>query len=151
MPGNDIRLLALDGGGIRGLSTLIILQQLMEAIDREHPPKPCDYFDMIGGTSTGGYVMARISPEGIHKLTLARLIAIMLGRLKMSVNDCIDAYISLSDRIFQKSKHLVMVDGSIRDRFDSGELTRAVKEFLRAQGISEDTSLNDVSENACKV
>jgi len=53
MPNQDVRLLALDGGGVRGLSALI-LQQLMEAVDSDAPPKPCDYFDMIGGTSTGG-------------------------------------------------------------------------------------------------
>ncbi|KAL5403797.1 hypothetical protein PMIN04_012745 [Paraphaeosphaeria minitans] len=28
MPGNDLRLLALDGGGVRGLSALMILKQL---------------------------------------------------------------------------------------------------------------------------
>jgi patatin-like phospholipase/acyl hydrolase len=57
MPANDLRLLALNGGGVRGLSALMILQQLMETIDSENPPKPCDYFDMIGGTSTGGQVI----------------------------------------------------------------------------------------------
>jgi patatin-like phospholipase/acyl hydrolase len=57
MLANDLRLLALDGGGVRGLSALIILQQLMETIDSENPPKLCDYFDMIGGTSTGGQVI----------------------------------------------------------------------------------------------
>jgi patatin-like phospholipase/acyl hydrolase len=57
MPEHDLRLLALDGGGIRGLSTLQILKQLMDTIDPESPPKPCDYFDMIGGTSTGGSVL----------------------------------------------------------------------------------------------
>jgi patatin-like phospholipase/acyl hydrolase len=40
---------------------LMILQQLMEAIDPEKPPKPCDYFDMIGGTSTGGQVIAIVT------------------------------------------------------------------------------------------
>jgi patatin-like phospholipase/acyl hydrolase len=54
MPGNDLRLLVLDGGGIRGLSSLMILDQLMNTIDPTSPPKPCEYFDMIGGTSTGG-------------------------------------------------------------------------------------------------
>jgi patatin-like phospholipase/acyl hydrolase len=54
MPHKDLRLLALDGGGVRGLSALLILQRLMEAIDPETPPKPCECFDMIGGTSTGG-------------------------------------------------------------------------------------------------
>ena len=29
----DLRLLALDSGGVRGLSALIILEQLIEAID----------------------------------------------------------------------------------------------------------------------
>jgi patatin-like phospholipase/acyl hydrolase len=33
MPDKGLRLLALDGGGVRGLSALIILQQLMETID----------------------------------------------------------------------------------------------------------------------
>jgi patatin-like phospholipase/acyl hydrolase len=51
-----IRLLALDGGGVRGLSSLQILDQLMTAINPASPPRPCDFFDLIGGTSTGGYV-----------------------------------------------------------------------------------------------
>jgi patatin-like phospholipase/acyl hydrolase len=54
MPDKGLRLLALDGGGVRGLSALIILGQLVDTIDPETPPKPCDYFDIIGGTSTGG-------------------------------------------------------------------------------------------------
>ena len=45
-----------DGGGIRGLSTLLILQHLMKLVNPDNPPKPCEYFDLIGGTSTGGYV-----------------------------------------------------------------------------------------------
>jgi len=63
------RILSLDGGGVRGLSSLLILQQLMEEIGRRkssaETPLPCEYFDLIGGTGTGG------------------LIAIMLGRLRM--------------------------------------------------------------------
>jgi patatin-like phospholipase/acyl hydrolase len=54
MSKQDVRLLALDGGGVRGLSALMILKQLMEAINPDAPPKPCDYFDMMAGTSTGG-------------------------------------------------------------------------------------------------
>ena len=44
----------VDGGGVRGLSSLLILKQLMKRVNPEDPPKPCDYFDLIGGTSTGG-------------------------------------------------------------------------------------------------
>ena len=75
----------------------------------------------------------------------------MLGRLRMSVDDCIDAYLSLSDRIFQKKRHRVTGKGDIQGRFDSDELTRAVKEVIKAQLLPEDTLLKDNLENACKV
>jgi patatin-like phospholipase/acyl hydrolase len=58
MPRKDLCLLSLDGGGVRGLSSLLILKHLMEEIDPTSPPKPCDYFDMIGGTGTGGYALS---------------------------------------------------------------------------------------------
>jgi predicted acylesterase/phospholipase RssA len=53
--GERLFLLCLDGGGVRGLSSLMVLKHIMEAIDPKNPPKPCDYFDMIGGTSLGGF------------------------------------------------------------------------------------------------
>ncbi len=47
MPNRDLRLFILDGGGVRSLSAFMILHQLIETINPENPPKPCDYFDMI--------------------------------------------------------------------------------------------------------
>lgn len=55
-------LLSLDGGGVRGLSTLYILKGLMSRLNHERQAatlprvKPCEIFDLIGGTSTGGYI-----------------------------------------------------------------------------------------------
>ena len=50
--GNEqgLRLLCFDGGGVRGLASLFILQQVMSVVGNA---LPCTYFDMIGGTSTG--------------------------------------------------------------------------------------------------
>ncbi|KAH7147011.1 hypothetical protein B0J13DRAFT_621934 [Dactylonectria estremocensis] len=53
-----LRFLSLDGGGIRGLSSLLILEHVMEGIREaglEQVPRQCDRFDLIGGTSTGGH------------------------------------------------------------------------------------------------
>ena len=133
MPGDQIRLLALDGGGVRGLSSLMILQQLMMAVDSESPPKPCDYFDMIGGTSTGG------------------LIAIMLGRLRMTIDDCIDAYTSLSDKVFEKKAHRVNIKGKLQGRFDTAALEQTIKKILADCGFSAETLLKDPADGACKV
>lgn len=42
------------------MSSLMILQRVMETIRDKNNladvPRPCEYFDLIGGTSTGGYV-----------------------------------------------------------------------------------------------
>jgi hypothetical protein len=75
----------------------------------------------------------------------------MLGRLKMSIDECIDAYLSLSDRIFQKKRHRVTIKGKIQGRFDSEELGRAVKEVVKAQGLQEDVLLKGTLDDACKV
>ena len=66
-----MRVLALDGGGVRGLSSLLILRDIMDDIgdrtEASETPMPCEYFDLIGGTCAGG------------------LIAIMLGLLGMVI------------------------------------------------------------------
>jgi patatin-like phospholipase/acyl hydrolase len=57
----DFMLIFPDGGGIRGLSELIILDEIMHRIrvaaNLTTEPCPADYFDMICGTSTGGYYL----------------------------------------------------------------------------------------------
>lgn len=53
-------LLSLDGGDTRSLSTLLILQDLMNNVNTERAQsgvaavKPCEIFDLIGGTGVGG-------------------------------------------------------------------------------------------------
>jgi patatin-like phospholipase/acyl hydrolase len=60
MPHRDLTDKTLDGGGVRGLSTLLILKALMAEMNAERekngekPVRPCELFDLIGGTSTGG-------------------------------------------------------------------------------------------------
>ncbi|KAG8787545.1 hypothetical protein FRC12_015468 [Ceratobasidium sp. 428] len=79
-----LSILSLDGGGVRGLSSLLILQAVMSKVKgpNEEPVQPYECFDLIAGTSTGG------------------LIAIMLGRLKMTVEQCIGRYERLAKDVF---------------------------------------------------
>ena len=51
------KMLALDGGGIRGVLTLSILK----SIETQLGTKLCDYFDYIAGTSTGAIIAAGLS------------------------------------------------------------------------------------------
>ncbi|KAH3860848.1 hypothetical protein DPMN_023771 [Dreissena polymorpha] len=53
----DDRVLCLDGGGIRG----IIILEILEAIEKEAGKPIKDLFDWIGGTSTGGIIALGIA------------------------------------------------------------------------------------------
>jgi patatin-like phospholipase/acyl hydrolase len=59
------RLLALDGGGIRGIITLRILKRiealLQRQLGRDDTFVLADYFDYVGGTSTGAIIATCIS------------------------------------------------------------------------------------------
>ena len=62
------RILALDGGGIRGILTVQFLKRIEKLVrDRtgDNSAVLADYFDLIGGTSTG----AIIASEGVAGVT----------------------------------------------------------------------------------
>jgi patatin-like phospholipase/acyl hydrolase len=130
----ELCLLSLDGGGVRGLSSLLILKRLMEQINPDDPPKPCEYFDMIGGTSTGG------------------LIAIMLGRMRLGIDECIQAYGELATEIFIKVHHFgVNLKGESQGRFNHEALEKGVKRLLVKAGFNAEILLKEPPEmSACK-
>ncbi|CAN5823210.1 hypothetical protein BH20ACI4_BH20ACI4_03530 [soil metagenome] len=58
------RILALDGGGIRGALTLGYLENIERILRDKHDNpelKLCEYFDLIGGTSTGSIIAAGLA------------------------------------------------------------------------------------------
>jgi len=87
-----------DGGGIRGMSQLLIIREIMhrKMVDANEErkldgrelltslPKPCECFDLIGGTGTGGCVGSYISMS-----------ASLIGYLFYALQDnCPDAWAS---------------------------------------------------------
>ena len=134
--GSDERkpcLLSLDGGGVRGLSSLYLLKQLMERINPNETLKPYEIFDMIGGTSTGG------------------LIAIMLGRLHMSVDECIEAYQSLSSTVFTRLRPNFKWNGNLQGSFDTRALERVLKDVIRSATKNEEELFYEAGKEKCNV
>ena len=82
------RILSLDGGGIRGALTLGYLKKI-ETILREKENDPdlllCDYFDLIGGTSTGSIIAS----------------ALAIGK---SVDEIVELYMDLGGKIFGQKR-----------------------------------------------
>lgn len=108
------RILALDGGGSRGLLTLGVLAELERQLgERSGDParfRLAHYFDLIGGTSTGAIIAT----------TLA---------LEWRVQEVVDLYFSLLPSIFKRPQ----VPGPLRlfvPAFKNTALTKALHHYL---------------------
>jgi uncharacterized protein len=110
------RLLALDGGGIRGIISLGYLEAI-ERLLRERSGRPdyrlADYFDLIGGTSTGS------------------LIATLLS-LGWSVAAVKAAYLELAADVFQPNHYwgLGPIGRALSNRFESAPLEAILGRIL---------------------
>eukprot|EP00775_Hariotina_reticulata_P011345 gene11345-11494_t len=79
--GRGLRVLAMDGGGMKGMAMVELLRQL----ERRAGVPIWTLFDVICGTSTGG------------------LLAVGLGILRLSLDECQDIYTKLGNKVFNQS------------------------------------------------
>ncbi|KAI9686759.1 MAG: hypothetical protein M1822_002818 [Bathelium mastoideum] len=98
------------------------MQKIKAIEDLDTEPLPCNYFDMICGTSTGG------------------IIAIMVGRLRMSVSDCIKVYLEMSREVFGKPQNVIP-----RERFSPEVLEDVIKRIVQAKIGHENAPLMDLN------
>ncbi|GLB44861.1 putative patatin-like phospholipase [Lyophyllum shimeji] len=130
-----LRLLSLDGGGVRGISSLYILQAIMAKLSSDPNVKPCQYFDMMTGTSTGG------------------LIAIMLGRLRMTILECIEVYTTLASQIFSaNSAERVWNFANTGAYYKKDNFEKGLKALIKKKTGDENAPMLDPdTENQCRV
>ncbi len=100
------RILALDGGGIRGLISLGIL----EDVERRLGSPLSDHFDLIGGTSTGAIIATELA----------------MGE---TVGKVISLYEKLGSQVFRRSLFPLRF-GAFRAKFDAAPLVAALQEEL---------------------
>jgi hypothetical protein len=121
--GSPKRILALDGGGLRGILTLSYLAEIESILSDRHGGEKnfrlSHYFDLIAGTSTGAIIAA----------------ALALG---MSVSEIAKKYLDLGQRVFQKSW---LRQGFVRAFYDDAGLIEELKQVYGAQTTLGDSSL----------
>ena len=118
-----IRILTIDGGGIRGILPGQILTKLEEIIKEKSgdtDAKIGDYFDMIAGTSTGGILTAFLLCPDFN------------GKAKYTAKEAVSIYIEQGGDIFEKSfGHSITSAGGITDeKYQSSNLEKILKEKL---------------------
>ncbi|KAL9064175.1 MAG: hypothetical protein Q9161_009045 [Pseudevernia consocians] len=116
-PTKPLKILTIDGGGLQGISTLLILDKLLSAIARNNgvpdsKPRPCDVFDVIAGIGPGGWL------------------ALLLGRFQVDVSAALAEWYNLIDCIAPRSKaeklRMRLVQHSY---FDTGRLVEQVDQL----------------------
>jgi predicted acylesterase/phospholipase RssA len=102
--GRPKRILALDGGGLRGILTLAFLQQIETLLRARHGNDPkfrlCHYFDLVAGTSTGAIIAATVA-------------------LGWSVEQIRAKYMDLGSRVFERT---FFRQGLLRAKYDESRL-----------------------------
>jgi uncharacterized protein len=107
------RILALDGGGVKGVVSLAFLERIESELRQRHGDdfRLCDYFDLIAGTSTGAIIAALLA-QGSR------------------VQEVINLYEELGTRVFaeRRSWKLPWTWGALtRARFGKVGLTNLLK------------------------
>lgn len=91
---------------------------------------PCHYFDHICGSSTGGYPFSRLYQCGFFADIILRLIAIMLGRFRMAVPDCLFEYRKLGQEVFGKPRMVstLRFGLGVRHKYNAARLENVFKD-----------------------
>jgi uncharacterized protein len=124
--GTQRRILALDGGGIRGILTIAILKEVETQIRTANPHWPGlvlrDYFDFIGGTSTGAIIATALS-------------------LGMSADEVEKLYRGIGPRLFARAWRIPLVGAIVRF------LSNEYRDEPLAQQLKNVTSMCDLGSD----
>src|SRR4051812_38375568 len=124
------RILAIDGGGIRGLIAARVIARLEELIAAEAGAERslADCFHLIAGTSTGGLLaLGLTSPDRAHA-----------GRPRLAGRDLVNLYLEDGPRIFGDRLHrLLSLGGWIAPKHSPKQLERTLRDRLGDARLSE--------------
>lgn len=118
------RILAIDGGGMRGLIAAYVLAALEEKLQVRNGDIPinlADYFDLIVGTSTGAIIGS------------ALLLPNRQGIAKYTAKEIIDLYIEQGNEIFKTSlwHSIKSFKGMIEAKFSDDGIRQVLKEHFK--------------------
>lgn len=134
---NNVRILSIDGGGIRGIIPLKVL----EYIEGQTKKQIHELFDVIGGTSTGGIIALGLNSKSPETQQIYK------------AKDLLDFYTKDAGQIFQKGKReaseleeKVEADDELRDPGwrNPTYSSKGIEKYLK-QKFGLDTKMSDLA------
>lgn len=120
------RILSLDGGGVRGVLSIALLERIEQLLAEEAgaPVRLCDYFDLIGGTSTGALIAAGLA-------------------LGLSASALREFYFEGAPKIFHRSR--LRMFGVLQPRFDARPLEAEIRRVVGARHLDSEELLTGLA------
>ncbi len=128
MLSETLRILSIDGGGIRGLIPALILEELENRLgDAGKDRQLYKHFDLIAGTSTGGIIAAGLAaPKSPTNKTRAAMDSAGLAKLYRE-----DGPKMFSRNVFRRFREgLVDPRSIIQEKYDADNLEKLLKKYL---------------------
>ena len=118
-----MKVLCIDGGGIRGLIPALVLAEIEQRTGR----RIAEMVDFVAGTSTGGILACALTRKGDD------------GRPRYSAEQLAGIYVDKGPGIFHRSllKRIFSVGGWIDERYEDDGLNDALEEYLGDDWLSE--------------
>lgn len=118
-----VRILAIDGGGIRGLIPALVLAE----VERRTGKRVADLFDLVAGTSTGGILACALTMPGED------------GKPRYTAEQLTELYVTEGPRIFHRSllKQLTSLGGIADEHYDDAGLSTALETYLGGARLSD--------------
>lgn len=123
-----IRILSIDGGGIRGIIPGTILGQLEKILNRLDGTqrKLGEYFDMIAGTSTGGILACLYLMPGEN------------NKAKYTAAEALDLYLTKGHIIFDRTlaQKILSAEGIICNKYDEDPIYKLLTDYFGDETIA---------------
>lgn len=125
-----MRILSIDGGGIRGIlpgMILVELEKKLQAISGKPEARIADYFDLVAGTSTGAILCAAYVCPGAKR------------KPKFTAQEAVNFYLEDGDDIFDVGlwKTISSLGGAADEKYSAKELERVLNTAFGDIKLSE--------------
>jgi patatin-like phospholipase/acyl hydrolase len=124
-----VRILSVDGGGIRGLIPALVLRRIRERLDElgVHGEFQ-ELFDLMSGTSTGGLIVIGLSAPKPDPAEPERF----LGRAVLSIENILELYLEKGQVIFPRStfRGLRSLEQVVHKKYSSRPIRDLMEELL---------------------
>jgi len=123
-------ILALDGGGMRGIIPVVVLQKLESCIrDNDGTDDIAKYFDLISGTSTGGLITLALTCDSALPHVEQN------GNSQINLEALLNNYMTMGKEIFQAQASIFGLRQIISDKYNSGNIQNLCQRWFGAKSM----------------